>query len=192
MNYEIKSIQKEITNIVWGTYTMYDGEITKNSYGYELNFKTPDLKVGGEDDIDSNCSDKWYEISSKVEKHIKKNYKNIIIKDMTSEYKGSWNITLSDKTESKSDKKIKTLEDKVSKFQKELSDFKVKIADKIKNQTSKLKTCTYCYSKVSVKFFKDHSCPVCNTELFSNTEQKRIDSINSKIQTVRKELSKIK
>ena len=93
--------------------------------------------------------------------------------------------------EEKLNSKAKNANDKVNKYQQELIDFNLKIQHKIQEQSSKLKTCSHCNSKVSIKYIKTHKCPVCSTPMYSNTDLKRFANLTTRIQTSKEDVKNI-
>jgi len=83
--------------------------------------------------------------------------------------------------EEKLNNKALVANEKLVKYNKELTDFNLKVQNKIQEQSSKLKTCSHCDSKVNIKHIRTHKCPVCSEAMYSNTELKRFTNITSKI-----------
>jgi len=178
----------EAVNRRFTTDRRIDIQPTNRKDEYILGFDTYDLKIGGEDDIDGNDSGVFSEMIDIVVTYMKKNYSDIEVDDFCSHEKGYWDVTISrklSKTEVKTEKQKAKLREKKRnlnrKYRQELVEFNQKVVTKIQNQSAPLKTCSHCKSKIAIGFIKTHCCNVCNKELYSNTEQKRVDSLNSKI-----------
>jgi len=93
--------------------------------------------------------------------------------------------------EEKLNDKAKKANDKVKKYQQELIDFNIKIQNKIQEQSSKLKTCSHCDSKVNIKHIKTHKCPVCSAPMYSNTDLKRFNNLTIKINKSKEEVKNV-
>jgi hypothetical protein len=165
---------------------------------YEIDFETYDLKIGGEDDIDANDSSVFRNIVKLVKSFFNNYYSDIEIVDIESEYKGGWSLTIRKKMNKKSQRdynrklsNANKIKNKISKYENELLELNKKITEKIQKQSAKFKTCPNCGSKISKEYIKNHKCNVCNKELYTNTEQKKVDNINLKIQKAKKELNNL-
>lgn len=157
---------------------------------------TQELKRGGIDDSDENDALMFYNLSDALTSLLSSS--NLIsVIDSDSNYKGYWYIRISVNSEIKNNRlsqqdKINKAFEKVQKYKQELIDFNLKIANKIKNQSSKKKTCSHCNSNISVSFIKTHKCPVCSTPMYSNTELKRFNNILARIKKSEATLNSIK
>jgi len=135
--------------------------------------------------VDEEYGNVYDELTDITIKCIKDNYNDVESCFFSCEEKGHWEYSLRMKISDK-DKKVKltksqTKDAKLAKAKKELMDFNTKVLTKIQTQAAPLKTCSHCNSKIAIGFIKKIECNICKKPFYSNTELKRIESINSKI-----------
>ena len=83
--------------------------------------------------------------------------------------------------------KSKTMESLLEKRNKVLADRREYIKDNdIHNRTSETIACPKCKSRLALAYFRGNECPLCRTDLRSNTVQKRIEAFDAKIKDIDK------
>jgi len=167
-----------------------DSEVTDDGE-FHFYLYTDELKFGGIDDEDHNdalMEKNLFEAFTKIFKKISK-----LKVSFQGQYKGYWDIYLesSDPKSKSLFNKRKKLRDEITKYQNELNLFNDKVRDRIVNQKSKKKTCPNCDSNINVKYFKSHKCPLCGTEMYTDTDRKRVDNLKGRISKREAELNKL-
>ena len=68
------------------------------------------------------------------------------------------------------------------------------IISRVKKAKSLQKTCTKCFSKISVSFIKNNWCPVCNSHdlLETDTDKKKIVTMKKKLENLKAEINTAK
>jgi len=118
------------------TTTMLNNlELTED--GYEARFLNYDLKIGGPDDDDANDSELEYNLRKNIEAEVSKYNKDIVKSGEIWSEKGWFYIIFQLKTEKKLNDSLSKLKAKVTQAESDISEFNTKVADKIKNQSSK-------------------------------------------------------
>lgn len=199
----IERVLKELDKVKVDGYTFREPSTTRttirhieetndNSFCVEL--YTDELKFGGIDDNDDNDGIMESDLMDAISKIVKKSYKEITIDNTDGSCKGYWSITVS-KTTTKKEKsnfsKKEKLKNELVKYRNELTEFQQGVKNRILNQKSKKKTCNHCGSNVNTQYFKSHKCPVCHTEMYTDTDKKRVNTLNERISTREKSYNKL-
>lgn len=85
-------------------------------------------------------------------------------------------------------KKIESLEERISETWKQLSALDKEVA--VKTFKAQLVTCKGCNSKLNKDYIKGNFCPLCRTDMRSETTQKRLAAMREKHKTLQNELLK--
>ena len=87
-----------------------------------------------------------------------------------------------------SNKKIEELKNKIAETYKTLSSLDREVA--VKNFKAQLVTCKKCGSKLNKDYLNSNFCPLCRTDMRSDTTQKRIAALRQKHQELQEVLRK--
>jgi len=101
-------------------------------------------------------------------------------------------IIFNSKMKIKNNKLISEYKEKIKSLEYSLKKIDQNIYEQIKSHKSKTKTCKECNSSINVSFFKSHLCPVCGTQLYTNTDKERILKIQNKISEFYNKIETIK
>lgn len=177
-----------------GTNMVYPASLARSyehtTEGIYIDLYTDNLRFDGEDDSDSN--DEVLELN--LQKHFLaalKNYKDIEFVSFSISDNGHWPVVLKFKADKPAYKKLKLLLEKVYNHQDKIRQFNIEFVKKLKDQTSKTKTCKNCKSSLTITSIRSHCCPVCNAPLYSETEKKKVQKIEDKISGFKVQISEL-
>lgn len=176
-------VSGDYLNGTWAVDTYLDNVMIDDDGNYEIALRTLDMKIGGPDDNDENDGRMEDELRDNFKKILKKSFPDLVIVGEMYGSKGSWYFRCEFKSEKSKNKKKNTLQSELKKYREELIDFNNSIHLRIQNQKSKKKTCANCDSNVNVSFFKSHKCPVCNCDMYTETDKKRVNNLKDRIKT---------
>ena len=158
-----------------------------------FNLYSSDLKFGGIDDEDHNDALMEENLIKAFSKIFKKLSKTVKLVSFQGQYKGYWDVYLESTDGPKKNvlNKRTKLRNEIEKYKSDLTLFNDKVRDRIVNQKSKKKTCPNCDSNINVKYFKSHKCPLCCTEMYTDTDKKRVSNLKERISNREAELKKL-
>lgn len=175
--------------MIKGGSNIQDIEFDANRKIYVIDMFNPRLKIGGYDDNDSNDSEYFDELVSMFKDNIKD--KELQYVDASSHEKGRFSIHVRLLSEKDKYQKIESINNKLSILENKRDLFIKSTSDKMKDRISKKITCKNCDSSLNVNFllkkYTKNLCPVCMTVMYTDTEQKKLDSFDAKIAILREE-----
>jgi rRNA maturation endonuclease Nob1 len=194
-NVIVKLNRIELKTMSCGGYTYKSRteirSITQHSFGYQVLFYNDNLKIGGEDDDDSNDEVMFRDLSKHFEKFLSDYDKDIVIENMDSDYKGCFSATFTLKSEKNKNKKLQENQKKIDKINEEIRIFNNSVGEKIKQQKSSKKTCPTCGSMLTISYLKSHICPVCTKPMYTETESKKLSVMKGKIDSLQSEINSL-